>query len=329
MRAVQQVRLTGPEGLELVETPRPEPRPGQLLVRVAASGVAFPDLLMSRGRYQVRPDPPYVPGVELTGTVEAAEPATGFAVGERVAAFGGSGGWADYAVVPAIQTVRVPPGIDLTEAAGLLMNYLTALFALDRRGRLRSGERVLVHGAAGGLGTACVQVAKALGAEVIAVVSTEAKARAARDAGADHAVVGPDWAAALRSLGGGDGFPVDVVADIVGGAVVLDSLRALAPEGRYLVLGFAAGEIPSVAFNRLLLRNVDVVGVGWGPFLDQHPGVLAEQWDQLTGLIGAGLVHPPAAQILPLDRAADALRLLDERAATGKVLLAVSGGVPA
>lgn len=319
MRAVQQQELTGPDGLAVVEVPEPVAGPDRLLVRVAASGVSFPDLLMGLGRYQARLDPPYVPGVEAAGTVVTAPEGSGFAAGDRVAAFVESGGWAELCLADPLRTVRLPDGLDPVAAAGMLMNYLTALFGLERRGRLRAGERVLVHGAAGGLGTACVQVAKGLGAQVVAVVSTPGKAEAARAAGADDVLVGDDWPARLRA----DVGPVDVVVDVVGEPVVLESLRALAPEGRYLVLGFAGGQIPSVALNRLLLRNVDVVGVAWGAFLAQHPAYVQEQWERLRPMLEAGSVAPAVGHLLPLEQAAEAVRLLADRAATGKVVLAV------
>ncbi len=321
MRAVQQQELTGPDGLGLVELPRPTPVEGQVLVKVAAAGVSFPDLLLSQGRYQVRMEPPYVPGVEVAGEVVA--DAGEFHAGDQVAAFLGSGGWAEYAAAPLTMTVRVPANLPLIDAAGMLMNYQTALFGLQRRGAVRAGDTVLVHGAAGGVGTACIQVARGLGARVIAVASTPAKQQVAHAAGADEVVALDGWLAAVRELTARRG--VDVIADPVGEPVISDSLRALAPEGRHLVLGFAGGGIPSVAANRLLLNNVSLVGVAWGAFLATEPELFARQWKILAGWVESGIVRPVVSQTFLLEQAADAVRAVQDRSAEGKVTLVVSG----
>jgi NADPH2:quinone reductase len=199
------------------------------------------------------------------------------------------------------------------------MNYLTMHFALTRRGRLASGETVLVHGAAGGIGTAAVQLASAFGARVVAVVSSDAKAEAARAAGAHDVVRVEGFRDAVRELTGGRG--VDVVVDPVGGDRFTDSLRSLATEGRLLVIGFTAGEIPTVKVNRLLLNNIDVVGVGWGAYFLPRPGYLQQQWAELAPLLADGRLDPPLGGTYPLAEAAAALAELDERRATGKVLL--------
>jgi NADPH2:quinone reductase len=198
------------------------------------------------------------------------------------------------------------------------MNYLTAQFALMVRGRLRAGQRVLVHGAAGGVGTACVQLAAALGAHVVAVVSTDAKAAVAQAAGAHDTVLVAGFRDAVRALGA-----VDVVVDPVGGDRFTDSLRCLAPEGRLLVIGFTAGDIPTVKVNRLLLGNIDVVGVGWGGYALGRPGYLAAQWAELQPHLRSGAVDPVISATFPLERAAEALTRIDERRVTGKVVLEV------
>ena len=315
--AVHVVDLVGPEGLRLVDVPAPEDA-GAVLVDVHHAGVSFPDLLMSHGRYQRKPPLPFAPGVEVAGRVVSAPAGSVFAPGERVAGFVRVGGWATRVAVRPELTFALPDAISLRAGAGMPMNYLTAHLALTRRGDLRAGETLVVHGAAGGLGTALVQAGRALGARVVAVVSTEPKARLAAAAGADHTVRSDGWLDAVRELAP-QGVPV--VADAVGGDRFLDSVRALRKEGRLLVLGFAAGEIPSVPANRLLLKNVDVRGVAWGSLIEDEPDYPGRQWADVVRWVDAGHVRPVVGPELPMARAADALRLLADRAATGKVTL--------
>ncbi|RJQ77128.1 NADPH:quinone oxidoreductase family protein [Pseudonocardiaceae bacterium YIM PH 21723] len=320
MRAIQIQQLTGPDGVAEVTAPQPEWGDWAVLIKVTAALVSFPDLLQTRGLYQMKPPLPYVPGGEVIGVVEQAREGGPFQVGQRVAAVTGLGGWAEYALAVEGNVVALPDELPDESAVGVLFNYETAIFALDFRGRLVSGETVLVHGAAGGLGSACVQVAKALGARVIAAVSSEEKAAVAREAGADEVVLtSGDWLAEVKGLTGGNG--VDVIADPVGADLFKDSLRSLARGGRLLVLGFAGGSIPEVAVNRLLLRNVSVLGVAWGEWFMADPTLNAKLWDKLLPLIKDGKVKPRAGQSFPLDRAVDALRLLDERKAVGQVSL--------
>ncbi|MET7639511.1 NADPH:quinone oxidoreductase family protein [Streptomyces sp. NPDC005438] len=321
MRAVQVTRLDGPEALEYGEVPDPSAGPGQALIEVHAAGVTFPDLLLTRGRYQIKPELPFVPGSEVAGVVRVAPEGSGLAVGDRVAAFPGFGGFAELVAVDPQAVFPLPDRVSYTAGAGLPMNCLTVHFALVRRGRMTSGETVLVHGAAGGVGTAAVQLARALGARVIAVVSAEAKRETAREAGAHEVVLAEGFRDAVRELTGGRG--VDLVVDPVGGDRFTDSLRSLAPEGRLLVIGFTAGDIPTVKVNRLLLNNIDVVGVGWGGFWLQRPGYLREQWDQLTPLLEKGDLDPLLAGARPLRDAAGALAELDERRVAGKLVLDV------
>ena len=325
MKAVQITEESGPrDALKLVELPEPEPShmltPGSgVVVEVHAAGVSFPELLQTRGRYQLRPPLPFVPGSEVGGVVRSAPVDAPVSPGDRVAAFTVLGGWAETAVAPAFMCFRLPDGLDFAQGAGLILNYHTAYFALRLRGRLEAGETVLVHGAAGGVGTAALQVAKGLGARTIAVVSTDAKERVARDAGADEVVRsdGP-WKDAVKALGG-----ADVVLDPVGGDRFTDSLRSLNEDGRLVVVGFTAGAIPEVRVNRLLLNNVSVVGAGWGAYVMGKPQVNREVGAALDGLIAGGHVRPLVGARLPLERAADALELLDGRQATGKVVLDV------
>ena len=327
MRALQIAELDGPEALSVVDLPEPGAShflaPGEgVLIDVRAAAVSFPDVLQSRGLYQFKPELPFVPGAEVAGVVVEAEADAGLAPGDRVAAMTMIGGMAERAAAPAPLTFKLPDRLDFAEGAALILNYHTAYFALKLRGRLREGERVLVHGAAGGVGTACLQVAKALGASTVAVVSTEEKERVAREAGADEVVRadGP-WREQVQELTGGG---VDVVADPVGGDRFLDSLRSLREEGRLVVLGFTGGSIPEVKVNRLLLRNVEVVGAGWGAYVMSKPELNRKIGAALDAMIAEGTVRPIVGARFPLDRAADAMRLIEERGALGKVVLEVA-----
>jgi NADPH:quinone reductase len=269
MRAVQVISATGPAGVEVVNVDEPAPGPDEVLVEVHRVGVSFPDLLLSKGEYQFKPDPPFTLGVDFAGTVVSGP--DGYRVGERVAGVLPYGGAAELVVAPPMSVFSLPDQLTLDAGAAVPMNYLTAQFALAERGQVREGETVLVHGAAGGVGTATIQVAKGLGARAIAVVSTDEKAEVARRAGADETVLVDGFKDAVLELTEGEG--VDVVLDVVGGDVFTDSLRTLAPQGRLLVVGFAGGQgIPEVRVNRLLLNNVDVRGVGWGAYAMVRPG---------------------------------------------------------
>ncbi|MDO9455194.1 NADPH:quinone oxidoreductase family protein [Nocardioides sp.] len=319
MRAVQVVTPTGPADVVVREVDEPTPGEGDVLIEVHRVGVSFPDLLLSRGEYQMKPEMPFSLGVDVAGTVVSGP---GFEPGQRVAGVGGWGGAQERAVVPAIFTFALPDTTSYDEGAALPMNYLTAEFALHERGGLQAGETVLVHGAAGGLGTATIQVAKGMGATVIGVVSTEAKKATATDAGADHVVLLDGFKDAVGEITGGNG--VDVVADIVGGDAFTDSLRSLATQGRVLVLGFASGAgIPQVKVNRLLLNNVDVRGVGWGAFAMTRPGYMQEQWARLVPMIEAGHVKPPIGRLYELDEFGQALVDMDERRTLGKSVVRV------
>jgi NADPH2:quinone reductase len=325
MRAVQIAELEGPDSVRLVEdAPEPETShmmtPGSgVVVAVEAAGVSFPEVLQTRGLYQVKPPTPFVPGSEVAGTVVAASEGAGFAEGDRVMAFCMLGGFAERAVAPPHFTFRLPEQLDAAEGAGVILNYHTAYFSLRTRGRLQEGETVLVHGAAGGVGTATIQVAKGLGARTIGVVSSDEKERVAREAGADEVLRsdGP-WKDQAKELTGGG---VDVVIDPVGGDRFTDSLRSLGEDGRLVVVGFTAGEIPQVKVNRLLLNNTSIVGAGWGAYVMAKPDVTREIGAALEPMIEQGIVKPVVGARFGLDRAADALKLIDERGATGKVVL--------
>ena len=323
MRALQVHELNGPDSLKMVDD-APEPEAGDgVLIEVEAAGVAFPDLLLSKGLYQVKPDPPFTPGTEVAGTVLEAPSGSGFAAGDRVMALlFAVGGFAERAVSQPWATFRLPQSFSVEQGAGFVMNYHTSHFALLHRGNLRDGETVLVHGAAGGVGTAALQIARATGARTIAVVSSDEKERVAREAGADEVVrSGGEWLTEVRELTGGRG--VDVVYDPVGGDRFTDSVRSLAPEGLLLVIGFTEGQIPSVAVNRLLLKNVAVVGVGWGAFVFDKPALVAEIAADLERMADAGHVAPIVGAGYPFEDGAQALRDLEQRRATGKLVLNV------
>jgi NADPH2:quinone reductase len=330
VRAVQIVNLEGPDrALELAELPEPEPShvftPGAgVVVDVRCAGVSFPEVLQTRGEYQVKPPLPFVPGSEVAGIVRSASDRTHVRAGDRVAAFCGLGAFAEFAVAPPFLAFRLPDALDFAQGASLVLNYHTAYFALVVRGRLAAGNTVLVHGAAGGVGTATLQVAKGLGARTIAIVSSDEKERVARDAGADE-VLRSDapWKDEARELTSGG---VDIVVDPVGGDRFTDSLRSLAEGGRVVVVGFTGGSIPEVKVNRLLLGNAEVVGAGWGAYAISKPELCGEIAGALDGLIERGFVRPIVGARYPLERAVDALKLIDSRKATGKVVLDVSAG---
>jgi NADPH2:quinone reductase len=324
MKAVQVVTLTGPADIEVREVDPPVPGPHDVLVDVHSVGVSFPDLLLSRGEYQFKPEPPFTLGVDFAGVVvhPGAAESSGFQVGQRVAGVNLNGGAAEQVANPVVFTFPLPDEMSYDEGAALPMNYLTALFALEERGGLRDRETVLVHGAAGGVGTATLQVAKGLGARTIAVVSTEEKAAFARAAGADEVIVGPDFRDQAKELTNGRG--VDVVLDVVGGDAFTDSLRCLAEKGRVLVVGFASGQgIPEVKVNRLLLANTDVRGVGWGAYAMTKPGYMQKQWHRLVPMIESGVVKPPIGATYDLADFGRALVDMDERRTLGKSVVRV------
>ena len=317
-------RLDGPDGLTVADRPEPETGDG-VLVAVHAAGVSFPDLLLSHGRYQVQPQVPFVPGLEAAGVVLDAPASSDLRPGQRVVVTAW-GAWAERVVVAPDQVLPLPDALSMAQGAGLVMNYHTAHFGLIRRGRLRAGETLLVHGAAGGVGSAAIQVGKAAGADVIAVVSDQAKADAAAQAGADHAVLlGEGWLDRVRELRPAG---VDVIFDPVAGDRFDDSVRALALEGRLVIIGFAGGSIPRLAMNRVLFRNIDVVGAAWGAFLERRPELKLETHADLLRMIDAGFVAPLVGAELPLERAADAVRLIGDRQAVGKVVLTVREEAP-
>ena len=329
MRAVV-CRAPGPAAaLVLDEVPAPRPHPGEALIRVSHAGVNFPDRLTVAGLYQHKPTPPFVPGLEVSGTVAAAVPRPGAALapglrpGARVVAGLRGGGWAGMAKAPLENVRPAPPGTSGAEAAAFPVAAQTAWVALVERGRLAPGESVLVLGAGGGVGLAAVQLAAALGATAIAVASTPEKRAAAAAAGARHTLApDDDLKAETRAPTGGRG--VDVVYDPVGGGLFDRALRTLAWGGRYLVVGFAAGRIPMLAVNRALIKGLSVIGVRAGEQVRQDPASGPRIHRAIDSLAARGKLTPRVHAVLPLDRAADALAMLGNRAAIGKIVLAVA-----
>jgi NADPH2:quinone reductase len=323
MRALQIVELGGPSTLKLVDIAEPEPAHmlapdgNVVLVDVEAAGVSFPEVLQSRGEYQLKPPLPFVPGAEVAGTVRSAPEGAGVSPGDRVAAFTVLGGFAEVAAAPAHLVFKLPESLDTAQGAGLILNYHTAWFSLVTRGRLQSGETVLVQGAAGGVGTASIQVAKGVGARVLAIVSSDEKERVAREAGADE-VFRSDapWKDQVKEAGG-----ADLVIDPVGGDRFTDSLRSLREEGRLVVVGFAGGSIPEVKVNRLLLNNTEVIGAGWGAYVMPKAAIHRQIGAEIDKLIESGHVRPLVGARFPLDRGGEALELIDARGALGKVVL--------
>ncbi|MDQ8045599.1 MAG: NADPH:quinone oxidoreductase family protein, partial [Solirubrobacteraceae bacterium] len=279
------------------------------------------DLLLSRGEYQIKLEPPFTLGVEAAGRVAQAPEGSGLEVGQRVAAFG-LGMAAERVAAAPEMVLPIPDGLTDAQGAALIMNYHTAHFALLHRGRLGAGDTALIHGAAGGVGTAAIQVAKGAGARTIAVVSSDEKEQVAHDAGADE-VIRPEegWPKQVKALTGGAG--VDVILDPVGGDRVTDSLRSLAVEGRLVVVGFTGGAIPTVALNRLLLKNISVVGAAWGAFVGLRPDVTRAIHADLLAWAEQGIVAPIIGRTYAMEDGAQALRDLDERRATGKLVVEV------
>ena len=322
MRVVEVTDLTGPEAVKLGE--RPEPEGNGILVAVKAVGLSFPDLLQSRGQYQDKVAPPYVIGKEFAGEVVSAPGDSGYTTGDRVAGMtSGIGAAAERLYADPGLLARLPDALSYEQGAGALFNYQTAVVAIEIRGRVKAGDVVLAHGAAGGTGTAVIQIAKANGARVIAVVSSDEKAAAAREAGADDIVRSDgEWKDEALALTGGRG--VDIAFDPVGGDRMLDTIRVLAYGGRWVIIGFTGGSIPQIPANRLLLKNVDVVGSYLGGFVKQVPNGREIVMRRVRELLAAGKITPVVGATFPMDQGAAALREMAERRARGKVVVTVN-----
>ena len=319
MKALVAQELCGPSGLIYTDVDEPRPSADAVIVDVRAAGVCYPDLLLISGQYQLRLDPPFIPGTEVAGVVRHAPDSSGLSVGDRVFGPVMLGGYAEQAAIPASSVLPTPDDLDDAQAVALLVNYVTMYFALQRRAALQPGETVLVLGSAGGVGTAAIQVAKAMGARVVAVVHRPDAMDFVAGLGADAVIsMTPEWSKAVRAETGGHG--ADVVVDPVGGEPFDEAVRTLATEGRLLVLGFAAGSIPSVKVNRLLLRNAGVLGVGWREFVVANPDAAAQYAAGVGRLVTEGL-RPPAPQRYPLSEGRAALESLAAGGVYGKVVL--------
>ncbi len=322
MRAWQVGELGEPRDvLTLAEIPDPEPGPGQLLVRVLGAAANFPDVLMCRGGYQVRPPLPYTPGVELCGEVVAAGPGvTGFAAGDRLIGGPVGGAFAELALMNAASVLPAPDGLDDAEAAAFFITYQTGWFGLHRRARLAAGETLLVHAAAGGVGSGAVQLGKAAGARVIGVTGGAQKAEVARALGADVVVdrLSQDFVEVVKEVTGGRG--ADVVYDSVGGEAYARSTKCIAFEGRILVVGFAGGQIQSAALNHALVKNYSIVGLHWGLYQTKNPQLIRDCHAQLSKLVAEGAIRPLVGERLGLADVPNGLQRLAEGATVGRIV---------
>ena len=328
MRAMLSKAPGGPETLELNERPDPDPKKGEIRVRVHAAGVNFPDTLMIRDLYQMKPPRPFAPGGEIAGEIDAiGEGVTGFTKGDRVLALSGFGGFSTKIVIDASRAIKIPDDMPYEDAACFIFTYGTSHHALKDRAHLKPGESLLVLGAAGGVGAAAIELGKAAGAKVIAAVSSDEKAEFCRSLGADETIVYPKeldrdaqkaLSAEIKKLAGPDG--VDVVYDAVGGDYAEPAIRALAWEGRFLVVGFPAG-IPKIPLNLTLLKGCQVVGVFWGASTMRDPKGHAKNVAELFQMYAEGQIKPRISARYPLEQAADALVLMQDRKVMGKVVL--------
>ena len=322
MQAWMCERTDGPESLVWQTVPTPEPAAGEIRVRVHAASLNFPDILITQGKYQFKPPLPFVPGAEYAGIVDAlGEGVTQLKIGMPVAAIAGTGGFATHACVKASQVIPLPPGFKLEDAAAFAFTYGTSHHALMDRGALQAGETVLVLGAAGGVGTAAVQIAKAAGARVIAAASTDEKCATCREIGADATInYGTEnLREAISRLTDGKG--PDVVYDPVGGELAEPAFRSIAWRGRYLVIGFAGGGIPALPFNLPLLKGASVVGVFWGDFVRREPAANARSLAQLASWYAEGKIKPVIDELLPISELPRAYERMASRSVQGKLVM--------
>lgn len=326
MHAWQCEQPTGVDALRWTELPTPQPGPGQVRLAIEAASLNFPDLLIVQGKYQFRPKPPFVPGAEFAGTVEAlGEGVTHLQVGQRVACLTGTGGFATHTLAPAALCLPLPDGFPSEEAAAFIMTYATSYHGLIDRAALQEGETVLVLGAAGGVGSAAIQIAKAAGARVVAAASGPTKTAFCQRLGADLTLdtqeLEPErgWRDALREATGGRG--PDVVVDPVGGAWAEPTFRSIAWRGRYLVVGFAGGPIPALPLNLPLLKGASLVGVFWGDFAQREPKANARMLQTLVTWHTEGKVRPELDAVLPMSELSQAYARMGSRQVMGKLVL--------
>jgi NADPH2:quinone reductase len=322
MRAVRVHELIGPSGLRVDEVPDPSVGPGQVLIEVRASGVNFPDVLLSRGLYQFKPTPPFSPGGECAGVVrQVGAGVTSVAPGDRVAVTVVSGTFVEKLCVPEATVIKLPDAVSFEVGAATLLTYATTYHALVDRAAIARGESLLVLGAAGGVGIAACELGALLGARVIAAASTDDKLAFCREHGATEVInyVREELKDRIKALTSGNG--VDVVYDPIGGALAEAALRGTAWQGRYLVIGFASGEIPKIPLNLVLLKGCQIVGVFWGSFAARQPAKNREHANQIFQWVAEGKLRPAIDAALPFDRAAEALERLEKRQVKGKLVL--------
>jgi NADPH2:quinone reductase len=311
--------------MKLEDIPTPEPGPGEVRIKNSAAALNFYDILMIQGKYQVKPPLPFTPGSEIAGHIDAVGPgASGFSIGDRVQAMASGGGYAEYSLASASKCFRIPDRMSFPEAAAMIVIYQTSYFALKHRTTIRAGEWLLVHAAAGGVGLSAMQIGKALGARIIATAGSAEKLDFCLSQGAEHAFNYSDegWVEQVKKVTSGRG--ADVIYDPVGGDIFDLSSKCIAPEGRLLVIGFAGGRIPSIAANRILLKNISVIGCYWGGYLEHHPQFMEEAQAELFAMYEAGQIKPIISRAYPLADAVAALRALAGRKTHGKVVLAIA-----
>jgi NADPH:quinone reductase len=320
-RAAVCTALTGPQSIRIEDLPRVALKPGEMRVAVKAAGLNFPDLLMSYGRYQFRPEPPFVPGMEVAGIVLEASESSPFSVGDAVMTGGKSGGLAEEMIVPASSARALPPALSFEEGACWRAAAVTAWHALNDKAALKAGEYVLILGASGGVGMAAVTLAKYRGAIVVATASTAEKRAAVTAAGADHVLdpADPELAATVKALTGGAG--VDVVYDPVGGDLAITATRAIAYGGRYLIVGFASGSIPNFPANHAMIKGYSLIGLRAGESSRRDADLAARTDVALTNLAAEGVMRPHISHRFALDDTADALRALENRQVIGRAVV--------
>ncbi|MGH9767770.1 MAG: NADPH:quinone oxidoreductase family protein [Blastocatellia bacterium] len=313
-----------PDQMEFTDIPVPEPKPGEIRIQNRAAALNFFDILMIQGKYQAKPPRPFTPGSEVAGVVDAVgEGVTGFNIGDRVQAMATGGTYCEYSIAPAGKAFRIPDSMSFEEAAAMIVIYQTSYFALTHRTTIEPGDWLLVHAGAGGVGSSAIQIGRSLGARIIATASSEEKLQFCLSQGAEYALSYSDarWVDQVKQITGGRG--ADVIYDPVGGEIFELSTKCVAPEGRLLVIGFAGGTIPSITANRILLKNMSVVGVYWGGFLEHHPEYMREAQEALFTMYEAGRINPVVSRTFALADAVKALNALATRKTVAKVLLTI------
>jgi len=312
--------------MQLEEIPVPEPGPGQVRIRNRAAALNFFDILQCQGKYQVKPPLPFTPGAEVAGTIDAlGAGVSGLLRGDRVQAMAPWGGFAEYSVAAVSGVFRIPDEMDFASAAAMPIVYQTSYFALKHRAALRAGEWLLVHAAAGGVGLAAVQIGKAMGARIIATAGSDAKLEFCKLQGADYAIGYRDesWVDRVKEITGGHG--ADVIYDPVGGDITGLSTKCIGWEGRLLIIGFASGAIPKIEANRILLKNISVIGLHWGEYRKHDPALVKQAQDELFAMFRAGQIEPVVSREVPLEDVVPALRELAGRKTHGKLVLRING----